>query len=235
MSCLSVVPPCRRALPLLPMEPLKLIALDEEDLAVVSSLLQDAVLRVADMTYVPAQKRFAAVLNRFEWEKAVKEGERTRTIRRRRVGAQIRPGVRRAAQEHEAARGRAGAVAAGGQLRAEGAAVRPRDALLSRATPRSSFKSSASRPSSGISVPNGARARSPNIRATSRALAARPARASPRPRSPWPGGLTALIPNSRTASRRCLRRNASRRPTSTTGSLPSSRGCAPRAMPRSPS
>ena len=33
------------------MEPLKLIALDEEDLAVVSSLLQDAVLRVADMTY----------------------------------------------------------------------------------------------------------------------------------------------------------------------------------------
>jgi len=32
------------------MEQLKLIALDEEDLAVVSSLLQDAVLRVADMT-----------------------------------------------------------------------------------------------------------------------------------------------------------------------------------------
>jgi hypothetical protein len=32
------------------MEPLKLIALDEEDLSVVSSLLQDAVLRVGDMT-----------------------------------------------------------------------------------------------------------------------------------------------------------------------------------------
>ncbi len=52
------------------MEQLKLIALDEEDLAVLSSLLQDAVLRVADMTYVPGQKRFAAVLNRFDWEKA---------------------------------------------------------------------------------------------------------------------------------------------------------------------
>ena len=38
------------------MTDLKLIALDEEDLAVVSSLLQDAVVRVADMTYVPAQK-----------------------------------------------------------------------------------------------------------------------------------------------------------------------------------
>jgi Protein of unknown function (DUF2948) len=55
------------------MTDLKLIALDEEDLAVVSSLLQDAVVRVADMTYVPAQKRFAAVLNRFDWEKAARE------------------------------------------------------------------------------------------------------------------------------------------------------------------
>jgi DUF2948 family protein len=58
------------------MEPLKLIALDEDDLSVVSSLLQDAVLRVADMTYVPAQKRFAAVLNRFDWETAVKVDEK---------------------------------------------------------------------------------------------------------------------------------------------------------------
>jgi len=65
------------------MNPLKLIALDEEDLAVVSSLLQDAVIRVADMTYVPGQKRFAAVLNRFEWEKAVRED--TKDYRRRRT------------------------------------------------------------------------------------------------------------------------------------------------------
>jgi Protein of unknown function (DUF2948) len=86
------------------MEPLKLIALDEEDLSVVSSLLQDAVLRVADMTYVPAQRRFAAVLNRFDWEKAVKEGDKTKDFRRRRAalrfdrvfGAQlknVKPGV----------------------------------------------------------------------------------------------------------------------------------------------
>jgi hypothetical protein len=64
------------------MEPLKLIALDEEDLSVVSSLLQDAVLRVADMTYMPSQKRFAAVLNRFEWENAPKDGNKD--YRRRR-------------------------------------------------------------------------------------------------------------------------------------------------------
>ncbi len=57
------------------MEPLKLLALDEEDLAVVSSLLQDAVMRVADMTYLPKQKRFAAALNRFEWEQAKESGK----------------------------------------------------------------------------------------------------------------------------------------------------------------
>jgi hypothetical protein len=80
------------------MEQLKLIALDEEDLAVVSSLLQDAVLRVADMTYVPAQRRFAAVLNRFDWETAAKEGGKDKDFRRRRsalrfdrvFGAQLR-------------------------------------------------------------------------------------------------------------------------------------------------
>jgi hypothetical protein len=65
------------------MNPLKLIALDEEDLAVVSSLLQDAVIRVADMTYVPGQKRFAAVLNRFDWEKAAREDNKD--YRRRRT------------------------------------------------------------------------------------------------------------------------------------------------------
>lgn len=65
------------------MEPLKLIALDEEDLAVLSSLLQDAVLRVADMTYLPKQKRFAAALNRFEWEKAARESGKD--FRRRRA------------------------------------------------------------------------------------------------------------------------------------------------------
>jgi hypothetical protein len=54
------------------MTELKLIALDEEDLAVVSSLLQDAVVRVADMSYLPTQKRFAAIVNRFDWEKAAK-------------------------------------------------------------------------------------------------------------------------------------------------------------------
>lgn len=53
------------------MTPLKLIALDREDLAVISAHLQDAVVRTGDMTYLPRERRFAAVLNRFDWLGAV--------------------------------------------------------------------------------------------------------------------------------------------------------------------
>lgn len=67
------------------MDKLKLIALDEEDLAVVSSHLQDAVLRVGDMAYLPSKKRFAAVLNRFDWEKAVREADGSAEFERRRA------------------------------------------------------------------------------------------------------------------------------------------------------
>lgn len=49
------------------MTTLKLLALDEEDLQIVSAHLQDAVMRIADMTYLPGQHRFAAILNRFDW------------------------------------------------------------------------------------------------------------------------------------------------------------------------
>ena len=63
------------------MTPLKLLALDVEDLQVVSSHLQDAVVRVGDMAYVPSQKRFAAILNRFDWESAEKDGKGYKRLR----------------------------------------------------------------------------------------------------------------------------------------------------------
>ncbi|MFT0860270.1 DUF2948 family protein [Ancylobacter sp. G4_0304] len=50
---------------------LKLIALDAEDLSVLSVHLQDAVISVGDMTYLPKEHRFALLANRFDWEKAV--------------------------------------------------------------------------------------------------------------------------------------------------------------------
>ncbi len=66
------------------MDLLKLIALDEVDLQVISSHLQDAVVRVGDMAYLPSRKRFAALLNRFEWER-IAGGNGRKDYRRRRT------------------------------------------------------------------------------------------------------------------------------------------------------
>lgn len=49
------------------MQQLKLIAFDAEDLSIVSAHLQDAVMRVGDMTYRSREKRFAAIVRRFDW------------------------------------------------------------------------------------------------------------------------------------------------------------------------
>ena len=60
------------------MDLLKLVALDQEDLAVVSAHLQDAVLRVGDIVYLPQEHRFAIEARRFDWE-----GKSTETPQRR--------------------------------------------------------------------------------------------------------------------------------------------------------
>jgi hypothetical protein len=52
------------------MTSLRLVALDEDDLAILSANLQDALIQVADMTYLPQSKRFALVGKRFDWVKA---------------------------------------------------------------------------------------------------------------------------------------------------------------------
>jgi hypothetical protein len=56
-------------------EQLKLIALDADDLAVISAHLQDAVIKVGDVAFLPRQKRFAAVGNRFDWAAAMRDEE----------------------------------------------------------------------------------------------------------------------------------------------------------------
>ncbi len=61
---------------------LKLRALDSDDLAILSAHVQDAVAKVADLAYRPAERRFVGVLNRFAWETAGRPGavaERRRT------------------------------------------------------------------------------------------------------------------------------------------------------------
>lgn len=52
--------------------PLRLRALDAEDLEVVSSLLQDAAGRAGDLVWMRARRRFALFLNRFRWEDAAR-------------------------------------------------------------------------------------------------------------------------------------------------------------------
>ncbi|WP_218048618.1 DUF2948 family protein [Curvivirga aplysinae] len=54
---------------------LKMMAQNLEDMSVLSSLCQDALISVADISYSQEQKSFVAVLNRFCWDQ-VQEGDR---------------------------------------------------------------------------------------------------------------------------------------------------------------
>ncbi len=48
--------------------PVNLGALDTEDLQVISSLVQDAVFPLTELSWHPRTRRFALLLNRFRWE-----------------------------------------------------------------------------------------------------------------------------------------------------------------------
>lgn len=61
------------------MPDLKLLALDSEDLDVISATTQDAVVRVADMGFARADHRFALLMNRYAWEEDGRKGQRKRT------------------------------------------------------------------------------------------------------------------------------------------------------------
>ncbi|HET9716846.1 MAG TPA: DUF2948 family protein [Pseudolabrys sp.] len=52
------------------MDQLKFVVLDEEDLEVASTHLQDAVVKVSDILWRPQEKRVVVALNRFDWEAA---------------------------------------------------------------------------------------------------------------------------------------------------------------------
>ncbi|HWE21441.1 MAG TPA: DUF2948 family protein [Hyphomicrobiaceae bacterium] len=68
------------------MADLKLLALDAEDLAIISAHLQDAVMKVGDLAFLPREKRFAAVANRFDWADAIAhDAARDRHYARRRT------------------------------------------------------------------------------------------------------------------------------------------------------
>jgi hypothetical protein len=64
---------------------LRFMASDSEDLGVISACLQDAVAKIGDFAFLPRERRFVFVANRFLWECA---GERkTGPFARVRAGA----------------------------------------------------------------------------------------------------------------------------------------------------
>ncbi|MGY6410419.1 MAG: DUF2948 family protein [Alkalilacustris sp.] len=60
--------------------PLRLRALDAEDLKVVSALVQDAVFPASEMRLIRRGRRMAVLLNRFRWEAGVRAPERVQAL-----------------------------------------------------------------------------------------------------------------------------------------------------------
>jgi hypothetical protein len=54
------------------------MAQDAEDLSVLSVHLQDAALKVADLVYLPRERRFAFAVDRFDWERRTLENKNCR-------------------------------------------------------------------------------------------------------------------------------------------------------------
>jgi len=52
------------------MDLLKLVALDGDDIEVLSAHAQDSVVKVGDIMWRPAERRLIVVINRFDWESA---------------------------------------------------------------------------------------------------------------------------------------------------------------------
>ncbi len=62
--------------------PLNIGAVDEEDLQVISSLIQDAVFPIQEMKWLARERRFAVLLNRFRWEDRAAADKRGRAYER---------------------------------------------------------------------------------------------------------------------------------------------------------
>jgi hypothetical protein len=63
------------------MDQLKFVVLDEEDLEIVSTHLQDAVVKVSDVLWRPQDNRLVVALNRFDWESAQSDNPKYRRRR----------------------------------------------------------------------------------------------------------------------------------------------------------
>lgn len=62
--------------------PLNLGAEDADDLQVISTLAQDAIFPITEMTWRPSERRFGLLLNRFRWEDKDAAARRDRPFER---------------------------------------------------------------------------------------------------------------------------------------------------------
>ncbi len=69
--------------------PLRLRAVGEDDLAVISSLVQDAVGKAGDIVWMPKKRRLVALVNRFRWENQIGAAEKPRPCERVRTALTV--------------------------------------------------------------------------------------------------------------------------------------------------
>ena len=62
----------------MPADPLKLIALDADDLAVISAHVQDARVQASDIVWRQDEKRLVVGMNRLDWEQTLSGGTEPR-------------------------------------------------------------------------------------------------------------------------------------------------------------
>jgi hypothetical protein len=61
-------------------QPIRLRGESTEDLTVIASLIQDAILPSSEISWLPKENRFGLLLNRFRWENRSKDTERVQTV-----------------------------------------------------------------------------------------------------------------------------------------------------------
>lgn len=61
-------------------KPIRLKAIDADDIPIISSLIQDSILPSSEISWLPKENRFGLLLNRFRWENKTKDPERVQTV-----------------------------------------------------------------------------------------------------------------------------------------------------------
>lgn len=61
-------------------QPIRLRGESTDDLAVIASLTQDAILPASEISWLPKENRFGLLLNRFRWENKTKDAERVQSV-----------------------------------------------------------------------------------------------------------------------------------------------------------